>query len=310
MSDPCYTDAVEWKAGNAQGDQLGGRSSRRAWFGLTIAALSVAGPVAAQPSPFRSPFHPEQCERAISAGKHQLARNPGCSRARLQVAEGFLCKGLEDDPDALDAAISMFRQIVADEPLNFFAELELADALRKRFPLSQEAQSELLRTRRALGAADVGAARQELAGYVDENFAATADLRLRMVPLIEERAAALAAGTILPADMAVFVILQAETGIDGLAQAGRDLETYLALHDDETLATLYRAEILRMRGMKDRCRPLYVEAAERLCHDGAPPSSECSLARWRLEQLQRQEANGLQPDAVTATLDPEGRMRP
>ncbi|MFI5364029.1 MAG: hypothetical protein ACHQ4J_00245 [Candidatus Binatia bacterium] len=216
------------------------------------------------------------------------------------LAEGWLCKGLDDNPAALDLAIDLLRQRVAEEPSNFFARLELADAIRKRYPLSGEAQSALRQAGGTLASADVGAAREELAQYVHENSAAIEQQRLHTLPLVESRLAELKAGTLSPADMAGLVILLADTGPDGVGYAQRSLETYLAVRPDDMLATLYQAEILRARGKVQRCPPLYSKAVALLCHDDTPPSSACALARWRLEQLRQQTTNVLS----TAASDP------
>lgn len=126
---------------------------------------------------YRSPFHPEQCEKAIVAGRRAVAADAENRRARLILAEGLLCRGLQGDSQALDAAIALLEQTVTDEPANFFAQLELADALRQRSPVSEQAERALQHARDLLAAADVGAARQELAAYIDENLAAVAQSR-------------------------------------------------------------------------------------------------------------------------------------
>lgn len=283
------------------------KASRTFWMAAAIIAgaalftsLFLPPALAAQPAySFQSPFSAEQCDRAIVAARQELTRDGSRSHGRLLLAEGLLCRGLEDDPTALDSAAEILRQIVRDEPANFFAQLELADALRKRFPLSDEAQTMLGRARQLLDGTDVGAARQRLAQYIDDNLAAMAEQHARTLPLVQTRAAALATGTLPPADMAGFVILLAQTGPDGVVQAERSLETYLTRHYDDMLATLYRAELLRAGGAAERARPLYADAEARLCHAGTVQSSECSLARWRLEQLDRKVSDGRETGAAT-----------
>ncbi len=206
----------------------------------------------------------------------------------------------DDNPAALDVAVDLLRQRVAEEPSSFFARIELADAIRNRFPLSVEARSALRHAGETLTTADVGMAREDLARYIDENQAAMEQQRAQTLPMVRSRLAELEAGTLSPTDMASLVILLAATGPDGLTQAQRDLEAYLDVHHDDALDTLYRAEILRARGQIQRCLPLYSKAVALLCHDDTPPSSACALARWRLEQLRQQTTNGLS----TAASDP------
>jgi tetratricopeptide (TPR) repeat protein len=220
----------------------------------------------------------------------------------MLVAEGLLCEGLEDNPAALDAAARMLRRLVADEPLNFFAALDLADALRKRFPLSDEAQAALRRARQLLANADVGAARRDLTDYIDENLAAIAQQRATLLPLLRGKANALESGRLSASDMADSVILLSETGRDGIEQAERDVDVYLALHPGDTLGTLYRAEILRLEGQDAQSLPLYAEAARGLCVAGAVPSSYCSLARWRLKQ-HRNDGVDVGPDMPALPRD-------
>jgi hypothetical protein len=241
---------------------------------------------------FRNPFNPQQCERAIGAGKQALAQDEPSSGARMLLAEGLLCRGLEDDPWALDAAISLFRRTVAQEPSNFFAQLELADALRKRFPLSDEAWTALQRVEGMLPNADVGAARGELAEYVDENLAAMANSRARTLPLLPVERAALATGIISPSDMAAFLSQLALTGPDGVREAEDSLEKYVARHGDDETAALQRAEILRGTVDPSASRALYAAAAARLCSPVTPEHRECAQAKWRLEQVERTLARG------------------
>jgi tetratricopeptide (TPR) repeat protein len=273
--------------------------------------LLFAGAVASVVSPtsglepaysFRSPFDPQQCERAIRAGKRALEQDEASSRAQALLADGLLCRGLEDDPGALDAAAEMFRRIVAEEPSNFFAGLELADALRKRFPLSDEAESALRRAQRILPNADVGAAREDLTDYIEENLAAMAQQKASILPILRGRAEALASGSLSATELADSVILLSETGPGGIDRAQRGLDVYLARHPGDALGTLYRAEILRLAGQGAGSLPLYTEAEKHLCVPGTVPSSECSLARWRLTQQSGEHAN-LERDALGSPQD-------
>jgi len=279
------------------------RTARALLIAAAVPLCGVTSTVAVEPAcSFRSPFSLQQCERAIRTGKQALAQDESSAGARMLLAEGLLCRGLEDDPGALDAAAEMLRRIVAEEPSNFFAQLELADALRKRFPLSDEAHAALRRARTGLDAADLGAAREDLTDYIQENLAAMAQQRAAILPLLRSRAEALACGTLSATDLADSVILLSETGPDGIDQAQRGLDVYLARHPGDALGTLYRAEILRLEGQGTRSLPLYAEAEKHLCVPGAAPSSECSLARWRLKQQGDDHAK-LEPDSLASPRD-------
>jgi hypothetical protein len=205
------------------------------------------------------------------------------------LAEGLLCRGLDDDPEALDAAAVLLRNVAAEEPANFFAQLELADALRKRFPLSDEAWSAARHALEMLGRADVGAARPDLTGYLTENLAAMDAQRRQAAPALARHAAGLAAGTLSPAEIREYLNLLVLTGPEGLTRAAAAVDAYLARQCDDALATLYRGEIARGRASRSESRSLYAAAQARLCRSDATAveAAECELARWRLQQLER-----------------------
>jgi hypothetical protein len=212
----------------------------------------------------------------------------------MLLAEGLLCKGIEDDPGALDAAVEMFRRILADEPFNFFVELELADALRKRFPLSDEAQTALHRARQLLDNADVGAVRSELTDYIDGNLGAVEQQRARALPILQEYETAYAQGSLSSAGAVQFVDLLALTGPAGLAEARGMLDRYLEKHPDDAVAALHRAEIWRGSLAGTQSRGLYMEAEARLCpsNGAAQKRTECELAKWRLKQFEQMDQRG------------------
>ena len=187
---------------------------------VLAAALLAAIPVAANAQrafSYHSPFHPEECEHAL----HFAPQHADSRRARLILSEGLLCRGLQDDPAALDAAIAHLRTIAAEEPANFFVQLDLADALRKRFPLSDAAETQLRSVRALLDRSDVGAARAELTTYIDENLAAVIEYRARLLPLLEHSRAAFTAGTLPAAEVRDLISLLSLTGSDGLSQANQ-----------------------------------------------------------------------------------------
>jgi hypothetical protein len=150
---------------------------------MVAALLLGSAPVIGQAYRFQSPFHPSQCDEAIESAERSLAEDPRDSAARLILAEGFLCRGLEGDAAAVNRAISLLTQLVADNPENFFAQLELADALRKRDATSEEAERALRRAGALLARADVGAARGVLQTYIQENLTAIVETRGRLANL-------------------------------------------------------------------------------------------------------------------------------
>jgi len=117
-------------------------------------------------------------------------------------AEAFLCAGLDGDANALDSAIVALAAIVAQQPDGVFAQLALADALRKRYPLSQAAITALERVAAALTTADVGGARADLAGYVAENLAAVERARERTLPTLALQLDQAWRGELTPATLA------------------------------------------------------------------------------------------------------------
>ncbi len=140
---------------------------------VVVALLLSALPAAADPAyRYRSPFHPDQCDKAIASATDDLESDPDNRRARLILAEGHLCRGLTGAPAALDTAIDLLQQITSVEPSNFFAQLDLADAIRRRSPFAVAAAPALQRARTLLAFTEVGAARRDLERYIDDNLAA------------------------------------------------------------------------------------------------------------------------------------------
>jgi hypothetical protein len=256
---------------------------------LLFSAVAAAGDGRAAYS-FRSPFNPEECGRAIAAAHVELARRPSDSAARQLLGEGQLCEGLQDDPGALDAAIQTLDAVAAAAPSDFFAQLDLADALRKRFPLSNETEAAMRKVRALAHTADLGAARGEILHYVRDNLAAVEEERARTLPVLEgwEAVGSDAQGALSSRLLVELVGVLALTGPDGLARAGRMLEAYLHRHPGDGIATLYRAEVLRGRIDVSATRSLYQEAIKQLCPGEAARSDSraaCLLARWRIRQL-------------------------
>jgi hypothetical protein len=93
----------------------------------------------------------------------------------------MLCQGFEGDAWALDAAIRLLGEVLSKEPSSFWAQLALADALRKRFPASPEAALALDRALQLLARSDVGDAREDLRVYITTNATAIADQNERVL---------------------------------------------------------------------------------------------------------------------------------
>ncbi len=201
--------------------------ARRAAEIVTVLALvSLTRTASATEAAFsyRNPFHPEQCERAIRFAEQQLVQNPSSAKARMVLAEGLLCRGLDDDPDSLDESIALLREIVREDPSDFFAQLDLSDALRRRFPLSAAAERTATRARILLDHADLGAAADDLRQYIEENVAAVVAGRADAQPLLQRSAATGVADTLSPSAMRQFLGVLALTGPDGLAGAATATE--------------------------------------------------------------------------------------
>lgn len=139
------------------------------WLWSVVASLALGQ---AQTAPhFRYPFHPDECVAAILEARRQLGMNPGSLRWQRVLAQGFLCMGLKDDPVALDRAAAIFRAVLATAPEDIQAQVGLADALRKRAPLSPEALAELDRARQLIEDS-AGPVPPQLGRYVGENLVA------------------------------------------------------------------------------------------------------------------------------------------
>lgn len=185
-----------------------------------IGAVLWAAPLRAEPAfSYRSPFHPEQCDLAIARGRRAIERDASDARGRLLLGEGLLCRGLQDDPWALECAIAELHLVVAQRPDDLFAQLALADAVRKRYPLSAEAAGELERARALLERNDFGAARDDLATYISENLAAVRQARARVLPVVDRSRAALVAGGLSVSERATLAQQLAITGPDGMREA-------------------------------------------------------------------------------------------
>ncbi len=96
--------------GKAEGKRLGAIAA--AIVLGTSASAVIAEPVYS----YRSPFHPEQCEKAIGLAARALAAEAGNRRMRLTLAEGWLCRGLQGDAAAWRYAAGLPRGTALDLP--------------------------------------------------------------------------------------------------------------------------------------------------------------------------------------------------
>lgn len=236
---------------------------------------------------FPNPFHPEQCAIALARADRLRRTHPSDARAALIRAEGLLCAGVQDDPEALDRAIVDLEDAARREPGNFFAHLYLAEAVRKRYSFSDEALQAFVNAGAALTRAAVGAARPELQAYIDQSIEGVRQGRQQFSRRSREHEAALAAGQASSFQIGSWLTLLAQTGPAGLRRAVATLEAHVAAHSDETLNTLYRAELARGRLPSGTLHALYRAAEATLCTTGSdvPRQQACALARRRLRQL-------------------------
>lgn len=171
--------------------------SRKLVITAAVVAVLLGGGQASATLTYQNPFHPAQCERAIAAAQSALSADARDARARAMLAQGLLCRGLtQDDPWALSAAVQSFEAQLRDDPGSFFTQLYVAEALRRRFPLSDAVPTAFARAVIVLSTADVGAARGELAAYVEQAGAEARRYREQFLPLLHTRLAALSAGEI------------------------------------------------------------------------------------------------------------------
>jgi len=237
---------------------------------------------------YPNPFTPEQCGIARAHAEQVLRSNPNDERAGSTRAEALLCEGLQDDPGALDQAIDAFEQVLMDEPQNFFARLYLAEALRKRFFLSDDAAEAFTVARDALSQADVGAANAALDAYLARTLQELREQQLHFALVIHDLQAAVNAGAASAHQVGELLTLIAQTGRGAPTRALAMLDAYLGTHPNETLDTFYRAEILRGRLPRATLESLYRSAEINLCGDRRDTANDqaCSLARGRLKRLE------------------------
>jgi hypothetical protein len=237
---------------------------------------------------FRNPFHPEQCERAARFAESRLERRPEDQRARHVLAEALLCCGLRDDVWSLDATITLLEGIAAERPDDFFVQLQLFDALRKRFPLANETEEALLRVRRLLAHSALGSARPALAQYAAENAEALAHHKAWAMPRLAALEAAAHAGTCTGQDLFDHASLLALTGPQGLRRAAQLIDACTQTHGENGLAALARAEVTAGSASRTRAAELYADVEQRLCGAEATAAErgQCPLARYRLARLE------------------------
>lgn len=252
------------------------------WAVLPAAALLLAAERGEARSALRfdSPFAPSLCDRAVAEGRRRMAV-AATAAARELLAEGYLCRGLQGDAWALIDATRLFRAVLVERPASFFAQLQLADAVRLRFPLAPAAERYLRRARTLLGRSDVGAARPRLTAYIDENLAALGDLRARRNAAVRDGARA---GSVAAAGWLV------QSGRRESRRAAATLGARADAHPADIAARLRQADALLGLVPRPVVRALYERVIEQ-CEDrqrtAAADQAACETARFRLAELRR-----------------------
>jgi len=167
-----------------------------------------------------TPFHPEQCDLAISEGTTRVEANPGDLRAVEIMAEGLLCRGVEcDDPWALNDSIELLRRVRDAGAANFFTQLYLAEALWRRYPYSVFAIGEFEEAEGMLDSgrplADAERFRRHIRLAI-ESIRDTVSRTATSLRRIDERSTDVAAA---PEDMADGLVILATTGAAGYRSA-------------------------------------------------------------------------------------------
>jgi hypothetical protein len=285
-----------WRYGKTRGSAACLKSRRAPWAAAAIVAAGLwslpawAAAVQAAYS-FRSPFDPQQCDLATRAGEAAIQRNPASTKAHLLLAEACLCSGLDGNPFALQRAVGQLRRILARHPLNFFAQLDYADALRRQFPASMEAYSALVRARRTLNVTDVGAARSDLRQYIAENLDAIRDQRARNAEFLLRRESHAADGA-LPEEEALRTVgLLAEMGAHGRQRAERLIDMIAARREATDALRLMRIDLLMPQLQPDDAVELYSKAAADACAGTPDDSGTCSMVRQRLASIRKWVSN-------------------
>lgn len=258
---------------------------------LTLSALMLLGS-ASSPSRgiigYPNPFTPEQCELAIRHAERLRNQTPDDSVFQRMRAEGLLCLGLADDPEALDLAIDGFSQVIRREPLSFFPWLYYAEAVRQRYPLSDEAVNAFVSARQVLVQADVGSVRTDLFTYIDESIEQIRRAKDHFSGLIltgETVTADTASG---PSQIGDRLMLIARTGPAGLRHALAMLDSYVATHPNTILSTFYRAELSRGIAGSQAIAALYSAASSFLCGNECELdcATLCTISGTRLRYLE------------------------
>lgn len=251
-------------------------------------AMSFSATCALASLSYANPFHPEQCDLAVAAAERALSDNQADARARQILAEGLLCRGLtQDDPWALEAAMRGFEERLSADASDFFAQLYLAEALRRRFPLSDDVPVAFERAIAVVAHADVGSAREELSIHLRGALGAVRLHREQFLPTLQRLQDQRGHGELSWGQLGAFVTLLAHTGPSGLRRALSELDAQLARHQNPAFDAFYRAELLRGTQARAEVAALYRAAAEGLCGPrGSSQGTECQRARWRIDQLE------------------------
>jgi hypothetical protein len=285
-----------WKIGRAGrvrsiGQHL--KCSRAPWsHPLAVSCLWLLASLAqaqGQAAPaFRSPFHPDECVPAILEAQRQLGMNPGAGRWQRILAQGFLCMGLKDDPVALDRAAAIFRAVLAKAPEDIPAQVGLADALRRRAPLSPEALAELNRAQQ-LVEHRAEPVPPRLGRYVAENLVALDRRRSEFLNPGGAAGATARIGVELSARGHIEIDL--ERGPRGFPTARLRVAVLLREEGARPRALVWLAELRRQQGRYRDARTLLRWVRAQPCRAAPPGDVDCNFAREQDMKLAEQCAD-------------------
>lgn len=253
-----------------------------------VVAVLTCGAVAWAVHLPEAPFAAEQCGPALDYARKRLEADPNDARASGILAEALLCFGAQGDVRALEQAVRRLGAIVDSNPDDFFAHLYFADALRRRYLLSDEAVDAARSARELLGSNEVGNSRRWLTRYLDEWISRLEEQRVQFARPLREGEARYRQGTSTPLEVGDWLVLLATTGPDAARRAVQILDAYAARSGDSVLTSFYRAELLRAVLPDEELMRLYEEAERVLCAGPTemPRAQRCATAQARLRRLQ------------------------
>jgi len=238
---------------------------------------------------FRSPFHPDECLAAIAEARRQFAMHGTTLRWQRVLGQGFLCMGLKDGPLALDQAAATFRAVLAKDPDDLTAQVGLADAVRRRTPLSPDALAQLRKAQRLLAAHPQTAGPRYLDSYLAENVHALEQRRSQSQNETttqdggQNREAQLSTRGQIETDL--------ERGRGGYNSAHRHAIELLAAEGFRSSAVTWLAEVLYQRGHYAMAHAMFAWVLAKPCRLSPPNALDCNVAREREAKLAEERAD-------------------